>query len=246
MASTAALISGYGALELKRAYQRNMSIGILSASMLLLIIISGALYVDYLNADQPTEIGKPVIPPTVILGAPPTISAQEIPILIQTIQRTQPSFGIPTPVPDEEAPAEVEIATMDDLASMASPEPAWDLDDVGDQYIVIPNLDKLLPPPDSFVAYEEAPIIVENVLPIYPEIARRAGIEGIVWVSVLLDKSGSVRDVRISRESGRNAGFEEAAIEAARLTVWKPAISNGQPVALWVSYKIVFTLKGGN
>ena len=84
---------------------------------------------------------------------------------------------------------------------------------------------------------------VETVKPLYPEMARRAGIEGFVWVNVLLDKKGKVRDVKIKIDSGANAGFEEAAIKAAKQTSWKPAISNGQPVALWVSYKIIFTLR---
>ena len=128
---------------------------------------------------------------------------------------------------------------------MAAPPPVMDLDEVGDKDIVIENMDELLPSPDEFVAYEEAPQKIEEITPKYPEMARRAGIEGVVWVNALVDKEGKVRDVIIVKDSGANAGFEEAAIEAAKETTWKPAISNGQPVALWVTYKIVFKLKSG-
>jgi len=246
MSNPLSMLAGYGAFELKQAYRKNLSIGILTASALHLIIIGGVLLISHLTSEPPIAAGRIVLQSTADLGAPPTLSAQDIPIPVQAIQRTQPAVGVPTPVPDEEAPEETEFATMDDLAAMAAPAPVVDLDDMGDQEIVIENMDELLPAPDEFVAYEEAPEKVEDVRPQYPEMARRAGIEGVVWVNALVDKEGKVRDVIIVRDSGANAGFEEAAIDAAKQTVWKPAISNGQPVALWVTYKIVFTLKSGN
>jgi protein TonB len=158
-------------------------------------------------------------------------------------ERAQPSVGVPTPVPDEEAPEEVEVATMDDLAAMAAPPPVMDLDEVGGKEIIIEDLDELLPAPDEFVAYEEPPEQIVEVKPVYPPMAQRAGIEGVVWVKALVDKEGKVRDVIILKDSGATAGFEEAAIEAAMQTVWKPAISNGQPVAVWIAYQIYFKLK---
>ena len=77
----------------------------------------------------------------------------------------------------------------------------------------------------------------------YPPIAQRAGIQGAVWVKALVDKEGTVRDVVIEKGSDANAGFEEAAIDAAKKTVWKPAIANGQPTAVWVTYKVEFVLR---
>jgi len=246
MSNPLSILAGYGAFELKQAYRKNMSIGILAASALHLIIIGAVLLISHLTSAPPVAAGRIVLQSTADLGAPPTLSAKDIPVPVQAIQRAQPSVGVPTPVPDEEAPEEDDFVTLDDLAAMAAPAPVVDLDDMGDQEIVIENLDELLPAPDEFVAYEEAPEKIEDIRPQYPEMARRAGIEGVVWVNALVDKEGKVRDVQILKDSGANAGFEEAAIEAAKQTVWKPAISNGQPVALWVSYKIVFTLRSGN
>jgi len=245
MSNSLSILASYGAFELKQAYRKNLTIGILVASALHLIIIGGVVLITHLTSAPPVAAGRIVLQSTADLGAPPTLSAQEIPIPVQAIQRQQPTVGVPTPVPDEEAPEEDDFVTMDDLAAMAAPAPVVDLDDMGDQEIVIENMDDLLPAPDEFVAYEEAPEKIEDIRPQYPEMARRAGIEGVVWVNALVDKEGKVRDVQILKNSGANAGFEEAAIEAAKQTVWKPAISNGQPVALWVSYKIVFTLRGG-
>ena len=74
--------------------------------------------------------------------------------------------------------------------------------------------------------------------------ALKAQIEGTVWVKVLVDKTGNVRDAVVVKPSGANAGFEEAALEAAKKGKWKPAIQNKQPVAVWVSYEIKFQLRG--
>jgi len=207
------LLAGYGAFELKRVYRKNMFIGMFTASALHLVIIGSIFLISYLSAKPPEAVGTIVLKTTADLGAPPTLSTKDIPIRVAAPERAQPSVGVPTPVPDDEAPEEVEMATMDDLAAMAAPPPIMDLDDAGDKDIIIEDLDDLMPSPDDFVAYEEQP-----------------------------NKKGRVRDVIILKESGANAGFEESAIDAAMKTEWKPAISNGQPVAVWVSYKIVFTL----
>jgi TonB family protein len=60
---------------------------------------------------------------------------------------------------------------------------------------------------------------------------------------VLIDVEGRVRDVVVAKESGESESFGRAAKEAALKTVWKPAISNGQPVAVWITYKVSFRLK---
>jgi protein TonB len=238
------LLAGYGAFELKRAYRKNMALGILIACAAHLIIIGSVILIAKLSSGKPEAVGRIVLKSTADLGAPPTLSAKEMPIRVAAPERAAPSVGVPTPVPDEEAPEEVEVATLDDLAAMAAPAPVMDLDDVGDKDIIIEDLEDLLPSPDEFVAYEEAPEKIEEGKLEFPEMARRAGIEGVVWIQALVDKDGKVRDVIIARESGANAGFEEAAIKQAYATTWKPAISNGQPVAVWVTYKVVFKLKG--
>ena len=66
---------------------------------------------------------------------------------------------------------------------------------------------------------------------------------GSVWVQALIDKAGRVRDARILKPSGTQVGFEEAALAAAFEAVYKPAIQNGQPVAVWISYKVEFRFR---
>jgi protein TonB len=243
MNSAVTILSRYGALELKRAYRKNITIGVLTASAGFIIAIIAVTIITSSYMAEPEPVGTIVIKNAADLGAPPTLSNRDIPIRVTAPDRAAPSVGVPVPVPDEEAPDDLQVATQDDLAAMAMPEPVMDLDEMGNQDIVIENIDDLLPSPDVFVPYEEQPGIIENVKPVYPPMARMAGITGIVWVNALIDKTGKVRNVIIVRESGAQAGFEEAAVEAAYKTLWKPAISNGQPVAVWTTYRIIFEFK---
>jgi protein TonB len=94
-----------------------------------------------------------------------------------------------------------------------------------------------------FVAVESQPVPVRQVAPEFPEMARLTGREGRVVVRALVDREGMVQRAEIVKSSGMNVGFDEAAIEAALLCGYKPAIQNGMPVAVWVTYTVEFKLR---
>ena len=232
-----------GSLQLKKLYQRNMAIGFGIAGGAHLLIIGIIAIIIGWESDKPIAAGGVVIKTKADLILPPTLKKPKEDIRVATPERViKPSVGVPEPVPDEEAPEEVEIATQDELADMAPVMPVEDLDDLSD-LDVESVLEEFMPSPDDFIPVEEQPTKVIDVKPIYPDLAQRAGIEGDVWIKALVDKEGKVRDVIIVRDSGANAGFEDAAEKAAYETVWRPAIANGQPVALWVTYKVQFKLR---
>jgi periplasmic protein TonB len=104
-------------------------------------------------------------------------------------------------------------------------------------------VDKSLPSPDEFIAVDVSPVLENQPEAVYPDSAKQANIEGSVWVKVLVDKQGSVRQALIIRGSGKKVGFEEAALTAAKQATWKPAQINNKPVAIWTSYEIKFSLK---
>jgi outer membrane biosynthesis protein TonB len=54
-----------------------------------------------------------------------------------------------------------------------------------------------------------------------------------------VDKTGAVRDVRVLK--GPEI-LREAALKAAWKSVWRPAIQNKKPVAVWVAYPVKFKL----
>jgi TonB family protein len=97
-------------------------------------------------------------------------------------------------------------------------------------------------PPD-FVAFDKAPAIVKHVAPKYPALAKKAGIEGEVWLKIWVREDGKVETVEIQKRSGTDVGFEEAVIEAAKQFEFEPAVMRGKPVAVWVAIPFRFKLK---
>lgn len=80
--------------------------------------------------------------------------------------------------------------------------------------------------------------------PRYPDLARRAGIEGQAVVKALVDIDGSVMDVQILKSSG-NQMLDESALVAARRWKFSPAKQRDKYVRVYVSIPINFRLVEG-
>jgi protein TonB len=78
---------------------------------------------------------------------------------------------------------------------------------------------------------------------VYPSIARRSGIEGLVYLELFIDSRGQVQRINILRENPENRGFGEAAAAAFRGLSCKPAEANGRPVAVRYRYPVRFRLR---
>lgn len=92
----------------------------------------------------------------------------------------------------------------------------------------------LMPEPIGGIA-----TIQDNI--VYPEIARKAGIEGRVYILAFINENGDVAKTKILK--GIGAGCDEAAANAVNKTKFKPGILNGVPVKVQVTIPIVFKLK---
>src|SRR6266446_291319 len=89
----------------------------------------------------------------------------------------------------------------------------------------------------EFVYYEEAPVPITKVQPAYPDFAKEARIEGKVILHVLVGRDGLVWDARVFRGV---RGLDEAALDAVKKWVFKPAMSNNKPVAVWIEVPLSF------
>ncbi len=97
-----------------------------------------------------------------------------------------------------------------------------------------------------FVPYETAPSPVGGFAAIqqklrYPEIARKAGIEGRVVIQALIGQDGNVEKTQVVQSLGDN-GCDEAAIDAINAVQWHPAINRDLPVSVWIAVPIDFRL----
>ena len=234
----------YGAFELKRVYQRNLAKGVLIAAGLHLLMIGGFLFYQWLKerADANLDAPSVVIKSMSDIAPPPSMTAAKPQVNVQEPNIQPPSIGIPTPVPDEEVQEDVHFATREELAQLSAPIVSAETGNGGDSVIVDIPLEEYFPTPDEFVAVQEQPSYIKKVEPTYPEVAQLTNREATVWVKALVDKEGKVREARIAKSSGMNVGFDEAALEAAYKNIYKPAIQNGKPIAVWVTYPVEFKL----
>jgi protein TonB len=75
---------------------------------------------------------------------------------------------------------------------------------------------------------------------LYPEAARRDGLEGDVLLEILVSVSGEVEEVRVARGAGH--GFDEVARGLARGMRFEPATRAGRPVPVWIPWTWKFRL----
>ncbi len=235
----------YGAPELKEFYQRFMTRGLMIAAILHLLGVGSYHAPDWLRklgiiSEEPPPMRTVRIMKYSELGPPPSITnTSAAPAISVAAPSVRPSVGIPVPVPDAEINPEQTIATQ---TEMAEASPVADIGDGGGGVAVIESDIKIEedgPPPD-FVAFEKAPEVVKQVQPKYPELARRAGMEGTVFVRVWVTKEGKVRKVEIQKSDAEI--FNQPAIEAAEQMVFTPAVQGGSPVSVWVAMPFKFKL----
>ena len=227
-----------------RCYQRSMSLGVGIASAFMLFIIGSVLVYQYIKerTSMPDAVAVVRIQTLADIAPPPSMMQAKPQVSVAEPDIAPPSIGIPKPVPDEEVMEEVRFATRAELAELSAPV-VTAMGGEGDSVIVDIPLDEYFPTADEFVAVEEMPVEIRHEDPIYPEMAELTEKSGVVWVQALVDKEGRVRDARVLKASGTNVGFEEAALEAAYSNLYRPAIQNGTPVAVWVSYKVEFKFR---
>lgn len=208
-------------ISLRFKYKKNIELGmVLALAILLFVFQSWKKFEEKEVVQQRVDI---------------PIEVEEIP---QTEQTKRP------PAPSRPAiPVESEDEDIDEDETIESTEI---------------NLDELPPPPpppaddvdetsEIFVAYDEAPAPIGGFAAIqrnlvYPEIARKAGVEGRVVINCLIDEKGSVINTRVLKSLGNN-GCDEAAIAAIKSVKWKPAKQRDKPVKVWIGIPVVFKLK---
>jgi len=210
--------------DLKRKYQRVWEIALIIS--LLLLIVSFKYFPEW-----ETEVG-------------PIEGPQEL-INVEDVEATKQESA-PPPPPKPPIPIE---APTDDILDEDIEFSSTDLD-------VDAEVSGPPPPPVEeeeeeeepvfFVAVEEMPEPIGGIQGIqqrivYPEIARRAGVQGRVFVKAYVDELGNVWKTELIK--GIGAGCDEAALAAVKETKFKPGKQRGKPVKVQVSIPILFKIQ---
>ena len=168
-----------------------------------------------------------------------TIKKIDIKIEVADIPQTQQFHrppppvrpSVPVPTESEEIPEDLTIGSTEIDLTELPPPPG-------------PPEDDEMP---IFVAYDEAPEIkggMEELMKYlkYPRLAQNAGMEGIVFLKVLVSADGKTEKTEILKSTPENMGFEESAMDAVKKVHWRPAKQRDKNIRVWVSLPVQFKL----
>ncbi len=180
------------------------------------------------------------------LGVPPSIAKPTVPQInvaeaVAKVAAPPPAIAIPEPVADQKAQVKT-IATQTQMAEELPPVDLSDLgsgDGEGDTLQVDIDIDTS-PSPTDFIAVDQEPVRISIDAPVYPDVAKAAGIEGTVLLQVLVGKDGRVKDAIVV--DGPEA-LHQAADDCARTAVFRPALIDQKPVEVWVVIPVTFKLR---
>lgn len=234
-------ISDYGSAELKKNYKKNFGLGLTIAVLFYFFLIGAYFLIQSILKGNEDNIATVRILKYSDLGPPPSLNQNTQQQLAVTAPEIKPTVGAPVPVPDKEAPKEQTIATQQEMSQVAAPVSEGN----GSGNVQITKdlkVDQDTDPDiNAFTPVEKQPEVVKGVQPDYPEIAKRAGIEGSVYVKILLDKEGKPKKAVVLKSDAEM--FNQPAIDASMKFLFTPAIQDKKPVEIWVVIPFRFKLQ---
>ncbi|GAB5534132.1 MAG: hypothetical protein Rubg2KO_03810 [Rubricoccaceae bacterium] len=226
--------------EHRRLHRFHSLVGLAIALVLLLVVFTAPVV-----AGEPDAL-PPLSDPDFVLDIVPPTNHQPPP------PPPPPAPPPPTPVPDDQEVEDVirEI-TIDVPSEIAPPSPPRA--PVPPPPPVEPPSPPPPPPPvdptptrDVFDVVEQAPVLIGGLEGLqsrveYPEMARRVGIEGRVFITFVVDERGNVIDPQVARSPSDL--LSEAALKAVRESKFMPGQQRGRPVKVRYSLPVNFVLR---
>jgi periplasmic protein TonB len=243
----------YGAFILRRAYKKNLTFALLTA----ITIFAGAVSYPLFTKSNKQMTSSGYSSRTVILGGfIPDVKNLPPPIVEPPASvRSTIKFLPPKVKPDETVPESEMIPTQQEMEKVAigtvtqhGTDTSPDLTDL----TIIPE--KEVPVETNEVVFkwvEEMPkyktdesdiykFFAQNIK--YPEIAKRAVVEGRVTLAFIVSKDGSITNISVLK--GIGAGCDEEAVRVlGMMGKWSPGRQNGNPVRVAMSIPILFKLQ---
>jgi protein TonB len=175
------------------------------------------------------------------LGVPPSINrASESQVQVATqVAMAPPQIAVPEPVPDDMVNPDQTIMTVQEVNSALAAATQADLGDLSGVQIE-GDFQQQTKDQEFKQSVNVLPVRLSMKRPEYPDMARMAGIEGVVTVQVLVGKDGRVSKTKVTDGP---VPLHAAAVAAAMSAVFQAATTDGRPVAVWVAMPIKFTLR---
>ena len=194
------------------------------------------------RAPEPLKAPAPITPPVpeerVAPPAPPLMAAA-------------PREATPEPPPSSSVSSGPPSTAATSAPSVAADSKAPDADRVPAGAATSSSPDTARPPvvasrppdapPGGPIVRAARPRGGYQVRPLYPESARRAGIQGTALLRIFIERDGRVSDVTVQRSAG-DQSLDQAASDAVRRWRFEPALNSSGPVAMWAVVPVEFRL----
>ncbi len=250
----------YGAYELRRQNPKTTNKATIVGSLLFILVITAPLIAKYISGIMPDE--EKFKETEVVLAAPPPINEEtpppppppEPPKPKVDQVKFPPLVVVPEEqVRDEEPPTVEELKVADPGQKTIEGDPNAEVridEPVGEapKEAAVVEDNSIL----NFASVEVVPDFPGGMKKFYefvgknynyPPAAREQNVTGRVTMSFVVEKDGSLTDIKVLRDLGFGTG-EEAIRLLKSSPRWKPGVQNGRPVR--VAYTLPITLNLGN
>jgi len=99
---------------------------------------------------------------------------------------------------------------------------------------------EIVPTPGGGVT---TPVVMTEVKPDYTPEAKKARIQGLVEMSVVVKDDGSVGEVKVTKSLDQKYGLDDQAVIAMKKWKFRPGTKEGKPVAVLVNVEMSFKLQ---
>ena len=242
----------YGAYELRRNHNRSVAFAVLITGATFLLAVSIPAIIDWIN-NKMEEVEVPIDNTIVDLTAPPPIDESEPPPpppppppVMETVKFTPPVVtddevvDEPPPIQTEETP---QISTET-------------VEGTGDEIIIPEDTG-----PGVVEAVVETPLTIVEQMPTfpggeaemmkyiqknvsYPQMEKEGQIQGTCYVTFVVEKDGSITDVKVLRGVSGGPGCDKEAMRVVKsMPNWKAGKQNGREVRVQFNLPIKFILR---
>ena len=248
----------YGAYELRKENSKNTSKSLIIAIVVFVFIVSLPTIINKIKGLIPAKDEKVKITDVVLLPPPPVDQTKKPPPpppeppkpKVDQVRFPPPVVKPDNEVKEKDPPTVKELAVADPGQKDQKGDPNADIridEPVGNSDVKqVVEAD----PNQIFTSVEQVPefagglekfgqYLSKNIR--YPAVARENNTQGRVICTFVVEKDGSLTDIKVVRVIG--SGCDEEAVRVLKNSPkWKPGIQNGRPVRVQYSVPISFTL----
>jgi protein TonB len=235
----------YGAYKLRKGYAKVLAISLFST----IVVASSVIITPVILAQQEEEVAEVEVEVNVEMLAPPPTDPNEPPpppppirqMQFTTIEVTEEEVLDPPPAVDDLQNQNIgneDVEGEDGIQAPSEPSAPAVIEEVEEEIVAFVQEEPSYPGGIEKL-YEE---IYKSIT--YPEMEKENNIQGTVYISFVVEKTGAITDIKIERgvNNGPNLG-KEAEKAVRKLKPFSPAKMNGKSVRYRYRMPIKFTLK---